>query len=177
MFSLYCKPFVCPTSQIGDTAILSPPDHRARQVGTMGHHWDGHYSLRKGCVSLTGAATCIIFVATKVLLRQTRVCRDKTRLFSRQKYAYRDKHIFVATTLLSRQKICRDKLIFVATNTSFVATKICLVTNTCVSRQKYFVTTNIILSRDERFVAASILVAAPANDIKHQSVSIFHCYS
>ena len=48
--------------------------------------------------------------------RQTRVCRDKTRLLSRQKYACRDKVTFVATnTFLSRQ------------NMSFVATKMILV--------------------------------------------------
>ena len=37
--------------------------------------------------SLAGAATSIIFAATKV------VFHDKTRLSSRQKYACRDKHI------------------------------------------------------------------------------------
>ena len=36
-------------------------------------------SLLAATVSLAGAATSIIFVATKVLSRQTRVCRDKTR--------------------------------------------------------------------------------------------------
>ena len=59
---------------------------------------------------------------------QTRVCRDKTRLLSRQKYTCRDKtfvptklclskqNIFVATKLLSRQtRVCRDKHTFVAT--------------------------------------------------------------
>ena len=66
--------------------------------------------------SLAGAATSIIFVATKVLRH---VCRDKTRLLSREKYACRDKilclsrHIIVATNiLLSRQKTC-----FVVSNT------------------------------------------------------------
>ena len=48
-------------------------------------------------LSLAGAATSMIFV------RQTRVCRDKTRLLSQQKYACRDKHI-VATRF-----VCRDK--------------------------------------------------------------------
>ena len=47
---------------------------------------------RRQPLSLAGAATSII-VATKVLVRQTRVCRDKTRLLSRQKYACRDKRI------------------------------------------------------------------------------------
>ena len=49
-------------------------------------------------LSLAGAATSIIFVATKVLSRQSRVCRDKTRLLSRQKYACREK-CFVATNI------------------------------------------------------------------------------
>ena len=68
--------------------------------------------------------------------RQTRVCRDKTRLLSRQKYACRDECfvgtytcLFVAT---------KDKIMFVAIKTfgrgkhTFVATK-----DVCLSRQ-YF---------------------------------------
>ena len=50
-------------------------------------------------LSLVGAATTIIFVVTevlKVLSWQTCVCCDKTRLLSRQKYAYCDK-TFVVT--------------------------------------------------------------------------------
>ena len=45
---------------------------------------------RTGSLSLAGAATSIIFVGTKVLSRQTRVCvsRDKTRLMSLQNYIY-----------------------------------------------------------------------------------------
>ena len=79
------------------------------------------------------AATSIIFVTTKVLLQQTRVCHDKTGLLPQQKYARVccDKNIFVAaSTLLLRQKmcfimtnihlwcqtrICGDKHVFVAT--------------------------------------------------------------
>ena len=42
--------------------------------------------------------------------RQTRVCHDRTRLLSRQKYACRDKIMFVATKYLSRQtRVCRNK--------------------------------------------------------------------
>ena len=66
-------------------------------------------------------------------LRQTHVCRYKTHLLSRQKYACLNKSMFVMTILLLWQ-------IFVATslllshqtcllsqqNTSFVATKVCL---------------------------------------------------
>ena len=51
-------------------------------------------------VSLAGAATSIIFVATKVLLLQT--CARNTS-FVATKYACRDKHDFVATKL-GRQK-------------------------------------------------------------------------
>ena len=49
-----------------------------------------------------------------------------------------------------RYHFCRDKS-FVATNTSFVATKVCL------SRQKY-------ACRDKRFATKMILMAAPADD-------------
>ena len=78
-------------------------------------------------VSLARAATSTIFVATKL----TRVCRDKTRPLSRQKYACRDKR-FVATKLcLLRQKTKR-----IATNV--LSRKIFVATNTCLSRQTYF---------------------------------------
>ena len=143
-------------------------------------------------LSLAGAATNIIFVATKVLSRQTRVCVHKkyafTNFLTRQKFC-RDKHNFVAAKLaatnklLSRQKTCffpRDKHTFVATKIYFVAI------NTCLSRQKYacrdktFVATKLcmslfvtsrkkkrVLSRRKKhmFVATKIiLVADPAND-------------
>ena len=70
-------------------------------------------------ISLAGAATRIIFVATN--------------------------------TCLSRQNICRDKYIFVATN---------------ICRYKLtFVSTNMCLSRQDTFVATkTILVSAHAND-------------
>ena len=71
-------------------------------------HW-----LCAGIISLAGAATSIIFVATKVLSRQT-------RLLSRQMYGCRDKimlvatkyfcRVFFATKLLSQQAyFCRDQ--------------------------------------------------------------------
>ena len=55
-----------------------------------------------------------IFVATKLYLSgQTRFCRDRTRLLSRQKYTcrdIRDKIMFVSTKVLSQQAyFCRDK--------------------------------------------------------------------
>ena len=50
-------------------------------------------------LSLAGAATSIIFVATKLIF-----CRDKTHLLSRQKFCL-GKHTFVAT----KDLFCRDK--------------------------------------------------------------------
>ena len=112
-----------------------------------------------GQLSSAGAATSIIFVAInvlspstgqvlsrqayfcrgerRVLSRQTRVCRVKSKLVAtkfysrknclqRQNYVRRDKS-FVATKIcLSRQKYCRDKHTFVATKDVFVVTKTCL---------------------------------------------------
>ena len=77
-------------------------------------------------LSLVGAATSIIFVATNTSLsRLIRVCSNKTRLLLRQKYGCRDKVnlIFVAKNVcrdkrrvLSRQiRVCRYKHVFVAT--------------------------------------------------------------
>ena len=63
-------------------------------------------SERARDLSLAEAATSIIFVATKVLC----VCRNKTRLSSRQKYASRDKRFCRDKYLFCRkQKFCRDK--------------------------------------------------------------------
>ena len=113
-------------------------------------------------ISLAGAATSIIFVAIKVLSRQpcVCVCRDKTRLLSRQKYACRDKIMFVAAntcTFVSTKgvflRVCRDKSKLVATKIMFVATNICRDKNMFCRRDKH------------NFVATKmILVAAPAND-------------
>ena len=101
---------------------------------------------RSGGVSLARAATSIIFVATKVLLRQNYVCRDKHNKIvcrdknlsrqTRQNYVCRDNY-------LSRQKyVCRDKQSFVATKDVF-----------CVCRN------------NKKIVARkTILVAAPASD-------------
>ena len=69
------------------------------------------------------------FVMTNMcLLQQTHVCYDKTRLLSRQKYACRDKHVFVvANIILSRQKLWHGKHTFVTTKDMFVVTKMILV--------------------------------------------------
>ena len=83
-----------------------------------------------------------VFVATKVLSRQAYFCRDKD-LFCYDKRFCRDKMTKYMSTCLSRQKFCRDKGTFVATNTFlsrqndkiyvyvFVATKV-------LWRQTYF---------------------------------------
>ena len=75
----------------------------------------------------------------------------------------RQNRYFVATKVcLSRQNVCRDKHVFVATN-------IC-------GKKKYFVATKLRLSRQKfrrgkhTFVATKmVLVAAPANDISAAS--------
>ena len=93
-------------------------------------------------VSLPGAVTTIIFVATKVLSQQshfpdkhrTKVwlsrqtfCRNKHTIVATKDMFCRDERVFVATKVcLSRQNyvcyhifathICRDKIMFVATN-------------------------------------------------------------
>ena len=80
-------------------------------------------------LSLAGAATSIIFVATKDVF-----CRDK--------------HMFVATKVcLSGQNFCREKAMFAATNIcrekSFVTTKI-------FCHNKTLVATSIRFSRQTR---------------------------
>ena len=121
-------------------------------------------------VSLAGAATSMIFDATKHVF-----CRDKSMFvatkvcLSRQKYACRDKSMLVATKVcLSRQKYaCRDKSMFVATKVCLSRQKyacrdknMLVATKVCLSRQKY-------ACRDKHvFVSVAtkiILVAAVAN--------------
>ena len=117
------------------------------------------YSLK---ISFAGAATSIIFVATK------------TRLLSRQKYACRDE-TFVATninlvvatnTCFLKQNFCREKHNFCRDKHVFDATKVSL------SRQEFCrETTNICHDKNNRqktcFVATKLrLVTAPANDMK-----------
>ena len=76
-----------------------------------------------------------------IVTRQTRVCRDKTRLLSWQNYA---SIIFVAAKVLSPQtRVCRDKYLL----HDLVATKV-LSQQTWFCRDKHlFVATNMILSR------------------------------
>ena len=121
-------------------------------------------------MSLAGAVTSIIFVATKV-------CRDK-HVFVPTKHVFCRKKStsFVATKVcLSRQNyVCHDKA-FVVTNIcrdkhefdkSFVSTR------TRLSRQNFchdkhtFVVTKDVFCRDKHMFVATktILVEAPAND-------------
>ena len=112
------------------------------------------------------------FVTTNTYLsRQTRVCRDKTRLLSRQKYACRGK-IFVATKLCLLRQICFIK-------TSVATTKhLSRQQNFSRDKTKYFccdkytsVATKDMFCRNKHtfvkhvFVATKmIFVAALAND-------------
>ena len=94
----------------------------------------------------------MIFVGIK----QTCVCRDKTRLLSRQKYACRDQ-TFVATKLWLR--FCRDKHTFVTTKDVFrdksklVMIKVIMFVPTNIYREKSFVVTKICLLRQDTFLA------------------------
>ena len=64
-------------------------------------------------MSLTGAATGTIFVATKIYLSQQNVCRDKIMFIATN--ICRKKHNSVATSkLLSRQNFVAIKMILVA---------------------------------------------------------------
>ena len=106
-------------------------------------------------------ATKHVSVDTKVCLSRLKLCHDKIMVV-RQNFFCRDK-TFVTT-------ICWDKYLFVATNTSFIATKL-FVEKQLLSRQifiatKVFVATNIFCRDKRRVTTKIILVAAPANDRK-----------
>ena len=101
-------------------------------------------------LSLAGAATSIIFVgtkvffvATKVLSLQARVCRDKTRLLSRQNFC-RNKIMVVATNIcrnkgsVATKYVSHDKHTFVATKDVFRRDKPVSVATKVVSRQKRY---------------------------------------
>ena len=92
-------------------------------------------------LSLARAAASIIFVATNVLSRQIRVCRDTTFVatklcLSRQNFC-RDKY-------LSQQTLfCRDKNVFVVTKHVFCRDKSMTVATKLLSRQNYVSTINL----------------------------------
>ena len=99
-------------------------------------------------LSLAGTATSIIFVATKVLSGQTRVCRDKTCILSRQNYVCCNKTFVATNIILSRQAyLCRDKHVFVATN-------ICRDKHICV-------VTKVFYHGKHTFVAIKIISVPP----------------
>ena len=91
-------------------------------------------------VSMSGAATSIIFVATNTCLTRQNTsfalfCCDKS-FFSRQAYFCREKHVFVAT----KDVFCRDKRRVLSLQkmsvTMLVATKVCLSRQTLSSSLK-----------------------------------------
>ena len=104
---------------------------------------DRNPTVTRQSLSLEGAARSIIFVATNVLSRRTRVCRDKHTFVRTKDVFCRDKNQLVATKVLWPQNyLCRDKTNFVATN---------------VYRDKYTFVATIPQTK-------IMLVAAPAND-------------
>ena len=107
------------------------------------------------CLSLAGAATSII-------LSRENACRDKhifvaTNVLSRQVYFCRDKHVFVAT----KHVFCRDKSMLVARKPSspqicvchgkhtFVATKIILVAVFAIARSLITGRRRVIVTRSD----------------------------
>ena len=97
----------------------------------------------------------------------TRVCRYKTVLLSREKYACRDKQNYVCRDkiFLSQQKFGRNKHVFVATTKNSPQAYFCRDKNIFgkrLLRQKYFVATDMILfvatkyfCRNKRLVATN----------------------
>ena len=98
-----------------ETIPLKSADHTVMSISihTEVYHWrelpQVSFLLQQRCCRL------------KHVSQQTRACRDKRRVLSRQKYACSEKTYFLLKLCLSRQNI------FVATNTCFVATKMMLV--------------------------------------------------
>ena len=134
-------------------------------------------------LSLAGAATCIIFVVTKVLSWQAHVCITK-HVFCHDKSIFVVTDIFFATTntsfvvtkvCLSWQKFCYDK-VFVAITKKFLSQHVFVATNVChdksfvatktrLSWQTYFFATKDVFCCNKTFIATQmILVAAPTNE-------------
>ena len=117
-------------------------------------------------VSLVGAATSIIFVATEVyhdkhmfVVTKHVFCHDKSMLVA-TKLCFSRQNIFFATKLLAQQvlNVCPSKS-FVATSLLLLwQTRVCHDKTHLLSRQKY-------ACHDKTFVAMKmILMAAPTND-------------
>ena len=140
-------------SWVEHSSILSPLANDSLDIS----FWEEHSSilspLANDCLNiwLAGGATSIIFWS-----RQTRFCRDKTRLLSRQKYACRrGKKIVARKSCLSRQKSFRDK------NITTLSSNHCLHS----SFKRRVLSRQTRVCRNKTFVATKmILVAAPAND-------------
>ena len=118
-------------------------------------------------LSLAGAATSIIFVATRVLSNNhdKRVYCNKTCLLSQQKYACCDKHIFVMTN------ICCNKHNFAMTkyfliNKIFSWQELFCCDKCILLRQTHVCRDNTCLLRQNFCHDKMILVAAPASDSK-----------
>ena len=115
---------------------------------------------REKQLSLTGAALSIIFVMTKVWIRQTHVmtkhifCHDKSMLIMTKLLSWQN----ATNTCLSWQNYaCIDKITFVATNICHT----CVVTKTFCHDRHIFVVTKDMFCRDKNYTCA-----APANDKK-----------
>ena len=82
-----------------------------------------HVQWPTSWLSLTGPATSIIFVATKVCMpRQNYVCRDKR---------------FVQRFVATKDMFCRVKNVFVATKVTFVTTNVCCNKTFVATKQAY----------------------------------------
>ena len=151
-----------------DHCSRSPSLGTAALTAPWSSPWNGRRSVPPSSgrviltlLSLARAATSVIFVATNVLSRQT-------RLLWRQKYACSDKTSFVVTKVcLSRHNFSRDRRVFVGHefcrgNHHFVAIKD-VYQNDKMSRPKTFVATEMIL------------VAVPADDtlpLSHNNITV-----
>ena len=118
----------------------------------------GNFTDRGSEVLLVGAATSVIFVATKVFSRQTCVCCDEsfvtTNMFVVTKQLFcHDKSMFVATKLCQDkylsgqiwQNVCCDKHNFVTTKLLLWQKMCFVVTNVCLLQQNMFVVTKHLL--------------------------------
>ena len=106
-------------------------------------------------VSLLGAVTTIIFVATKVLSQQSHFPnKHRTKLWLSRQTFCRNKHTIVAT----KDMFCRDERVFVAAKVCLSRQNYvcCHIFATHICRDKImFVTTNTYLCRDKNGTCGS----------------------
>ena len=106
-------------------------------------------SCEASFLSLAGAATSIIFVATNPYLLWRNTSFDSTKVCLPRQNFSRDKIVCRDQIFWSWQKFCRDKHTFVATKDVFCHYKhVFVTTKVSLSRQKYV--TSILLSRRTR---------------------------